>query len=161
MATSLSSLYEKDYVEWLDLTLAQLQNHDLKDLDWTHLIEEVEALRSEQRHKVESYLLKLLIYLLLYQYWETEKTWSDRGWKNEIDNFRLELDLLLESKVLYNYLPTVVDKNYQKARKNAIRKSQLSADLFPSIVPIELNKFLTLIGYLKSKEHLFTHHLCE
>ena len=101
-ATSSTSRYEKDYVEWLDLTLAQLQNHDLENLDWIHLIEEVEALGSEQRHKVESYLLKLLIHLLLYQYWETEKTWSDRGWKNEIDNFRLELDLLLESKVLYN-----------------------------------------------------------
>ena len=66
LATSLSSLYEKDYVEWLDLTLTQLQNHDLEDLDWTHLIEEVEALGSEQRHKVESYLQKLLIHLLLY-----------------------------------------------------------------------------------------------
>ncbi|PZV25688.1 MAG: DUF29 domain-containing protein [Snowella sp.] len=142
LATSLSSLYEKDYVEWLDLTLAQLQNHDLEDLDWTHLIEEVEALGSEQRHKVESYLLKLLIHLLLYQYWETEKAWSDRGWKNEIDNFRLELDLLLESKVLYNYLLTVVDKNYQKARKNAIRKSQLSADLFPLNCPYRVEQIL-------------------
>jgi hypothetical protein len=142
LATSLSSLYEKDYVEWLDLTLAQLQNHDLEDLDWTHLIEEVEALGSEQRHKVESYLLKLLIHLLLYQYWETEKTWSDRGWKNEIDNFRLELDLLLESKVLYNYLLTIVDKNYQKARKNAIRKSQLSADLFPLNCPYQVEQIL-------------------
>jgi hypothetical protein len=137
-----TSLYEKDYVEWLDLTLVQLQNHDLEDLDWTHLIEEVEALGSEQRHKVESYLLKLLIHLLLYQYWETEKAWSDRGWKNEIDNFRLELDLLLESKVLYHYLLTVVDKNYQKARKNAIRKSQLSADLFPLNCPYPIEQIL-------------------
>ena len=50
------SLYEQDYVEWLDVTLQQLQNRDIKHLDWTNLIEEVEALGSEQRHKVESYL---------------------------------------------------------------------------------------------------------
>ena len=136
------SLYEQDYVEWLDVTLEHLQNRDIKYLDWTNLIEEVESLGCEQRHKVESYLLKLLIYLLLYQYWETEKAWSDRGWKNEIDNFRLELDLLLESKVLYNFLLTVVDKNYQKARKNAIRKSQLSADLFPLNCPYPIEQIL-------------------
>ena len=60
LAPSSISLYEQDYVEWLDVTLQQLQNRDLKHLDWTNLIEEVEALGSEQRHKVESYLIQLL-----------------------------------------------------------------------------------------------------
>ena len=54
-APSSISLYEQDYVEWLDVTLGQLQNRDVKHLDWTNLMEEVEALGSEQRHKVESY----------------------------------------------------------------------------------------------------------
>ena len=40
------SLYEQDYVEWLDVTLEQLKNRDIKHLDWTNLIEEVEALGS-------------------------------------------------------------------------------------------------------------------
>ncbi len=142
LAPSAVSLYEEDYVEWLDVTLAQLQNRDLQHLDWEHLIEEVEALGREQRHKVESYSLKLLIHLLLYQYWQTEKNWSGRGWENEIDNFRLELEILLESKVLYNYLLTVLDKNYQKARKNAIRKSQLPAELFPQTCPYTIEQML-------------------
>lgn len=142
LAASTVSLYEEDYVEWLDVTLAQLQNRDFQNLDWEHLIEEVEALGREQRHKVESYSLKLLIHLLLYQYWQTEKDWSGKGWEKEIDNFRLELEILLESKVLYNYLLTVLDKNYQKARKNAIRKSQLSADIFPLNCPYSVEQLL-------------------
>ena len=58
------SIYEQDYVEWLDITLQQLQNHDLEALDWEHLIEEIADLSREQKHKVESCELKLLIHLL-------------------------------------------------------------------------------------------------
>ncbi|MFN7522163.1 MAG: DUF29 family protein, partial [Aphanizomenon sp.] len=72
-------VYEQDYPEWLDITLSQLQNRDLENIDWEHLIEEITALGNEQRRKVESYLLRLLIHLLLYNYWKLEKDWSGRG----------------------------------------------------------------------------------
>jgi hypothetical protein len=140
--SSVSSIYERDYVEWLDITLQQLHNHDLENVDWEHLIEEIADLGREQRHKVESYLLKLIIHLLVYDYWQTEKAWSGKGWEQEIDNFRLELDLLLESKVLYNHLLTVTDKIYQKARKTALRKSQLAPELFPPTCPYNIEQIL-------------------
>ncbi len=135
-------LYEQDYVAWLDTTLHQLQQRDIGQLDWEHLTEEIEALGREQRHKVESYLLRLLIHLLLYEYWPSERSWSGGGWRKEIDNFRLELDLLLESKVLYNYVSTILEKDYQKARKSVIRKSRLSPDLFPLTCPYTLEQVL-------------------
>ena len=140
--TTLQYLYEHDYVAWLDLTLTQLKQQDLSSLDWKNLIEEVEALGREQRHKVESYLLRLLINLLLYQYWETERIWSGKGWEKEIDNFRLELDLLLESQVLYNYLLSILGKDYAKARKLASQKSNLLPMTFPEICPYSLEKIL-------------------
>ncbi|AGF51753.1 slr2128 [Synechocystis sp. PCC 6803] len=139
---SVPSLYEDDYVAWLDTTLNQLKNHDIEQLDWDNLTEEIEALGREQRHKVESYLLRLLIHLLLYQYWHSEKEWSGKGWEKEIDNFRLELDLLLESKVLFNHLTTILEKDYQKARKSAIRKSKLSPEIFPLACPYILEQIL-------------------
>jgi hypothetical protein len=136
-------IYEQDYPEWLDITLTQLQNRDLENIDWEHLIEEITALGNEQRRKVESYLLRLLIHLLLYNYyWSSEKDWSGRGWEKEIDNFRLELDLLLESKVLYNHCVKILDKIYIKARKNAIRKSELSPEIFPENCPYSLTEIL-------------------
>jgi hypothetical protein len=139
---SVPSLYEDDYVAWLDTTLNQLKNHDIEQLDWDNLTEEIEALGREQRHKVESYLLRLLIHLLLYQYWHSEKEWSGKGWEKEIDNFRLELDLLLESKVLFNHLTTILEKDYQKARKSVIRKSKLSPEIFPLTCPYILEQIL-------------------
>ena len=135
-------IYEQDYPEWLDITLKQLQNQDLENIDWEHLIEEITALGNEQRRKVESYLLRLLIHLLLYDYWKSEKDWSGRGWEKEIDNFRLELDLLLESKVLYNHCVQILDKIYIKARNNAIRKSELSPKIFPETCPYSLIEIL-------------------
>ncbi|MDB9474353.1 DUF29 domain-containing protein [Dolichospermum circinale] len=135
-------IYEQDYTEWLDITLNQLQNRDLENVDWEHLIEEITALGNEQRRKVESYLLRLLIHLLLYNYWSSEKDWSGRGWEKEIDNFRLELDLLLESKVLYNHFIKILDKIYIKARNNAIRKSELSPEIFPENCPYSLTEIL-------------------
>lgn len=135
-------IYEQDYPEWLDITLKQLQNQDLENIDWEHLIEEITALGNEQRRKVESYLLRLLIHLLLYDYWKSEKDWSGRGWEKEIDNFRLELDLLLESKVLHNHCAQILDKIYIKARNNAIRKSELSPKIFPETCPYSLMEIL-------------------
>lgn len=34
-------IYEQDYPEWLDITLNQLKNQDLENVDWEHLIEEI------------------------------------------------------------------------------------------------------------------------
>ncbi|MBE9249681.1 DUF29 domain-containing protein [Dolichospermum sp. LEGE 00240] len=135
-------IYEQDYPEWLDITLSQLQSRDLENIDWEHLIEEITVLGNEQRRKVESYLLRILIHLLLYNYWKSDKDWSGRGWEKEIDNFRLELDLLLESKVLYNHCEKIVDKIYIKARNNAIRKSELSPEIFPETCPYSLTEIL-------------------
>ena len=131
-------IYEQDYPEWLDITLNQLQNRDLENVDWEHLIEEITALGNEQRRKVESYLRQLIKHLLLYQYQETE----NKGWIEEIDNFRSELDLLLESKVLYNHCAQILDKIYIKARNNAIRKSKLSPKIFPENCPYSLIEIL-------------------
>jgi len=135
-------IYEQDYPEWLEITLNQLETHNLENIDWEHLTEEIAALGNEQKHKVESYLRQLIKHLLIYEYWEAEKYYCSKGWIEEIDNFRSELDLLLESKVLYNHTIKILDKTYLKARNNAIRKSQLSAETFPESCPYSLTDIL-------------------
>ena len=139
---STALIYEQDYTEWLEITLKQLETRSLENIDWEHLTEEIAALGNEQRHKLESYLRQLIKHLLLYQYWESEKSYCAKGWIEEIDNFRSELDLLLESKVLYNHSVKILDKVYLKARSAAIRKSQLSPQIFPETCPYSLVEIL-------------------
>lgn len=142
LQTSLHTLYEKDYYLWLQMTLEQLKQRKIEDLDWPHLIEEIEALGNEERRKVESYLKQLLIHLLLYRYWESERLYCSRGWENEIDNFRDELEFLLRSKILYNYFLQQLETVYQKARRQAIKKTNLLEDNFPVICPFSPEEIL-------------------
>ncbi|BFM38160.1 DUF29 domain-containing protein [Synechocystis sp. LKSZ1] len=147
ISVSLKTLYEQDFVAWLDQTAEQIRQGSITELDWEHLLEEIEALGSEQRRKVESYCLRLLIHLLCYQYWLSEKAWSGRGWEKEIDNFRLELDSLLASNVLFNHLQEKQAAIYAKARGQFLRKSGLPALTIPEQCPFSLEQILD-IGFL-------------
>lgn len=129
------TLYEEDYYLWVETTLKQLENKDIENIDWQHLSEEIEALGIEQRRKVESYLKQLLIRLLLYRYWETEKEDCKRSSQIEITNFRDELEFSFRSKTLYNYYLNCLDAVYIKARRQAIQKTGLSPEIFPEQCP--------------------------
>ena len=135
-------LYEQDYPAWLEETAKQLRQKQTDVLDWEHLVEEIEALGNEQRHKVDSYLLQLLIHLLLYQYWPEERERYARGWQDEIGNFRVELELLLESKTLDNYFLTRIAVIYPKAVKRVRQKSELPAAIFAESCPYSPEQIL-------------------
>lgn len=137
---SIHKLYDQDYASWIEITLNQLRSHDLKNIDWENLIEEVEDLGREQRNKVESFLRQLLKHLLLYQYWESEKNRCANGWIEEIDNFRAELEILLRSKTLSNYLDSILESTYSKAKRSTTLKSNLK-DL-PESCPYSLKEIL-------------------
>jgi hypothetical protein len=138
----LRNLYEQDFVEWLSQTLSLLKTKNLDSLDWEHLIEEIESLGNEQRHKVNSYLFQLLVYLLLYRYWKGEREWSGRSWAAEIDNFRTQLEFLFESKTLHNYFLERVEIVYPKAVRQASFKSQLPRSIFPEQCPFSTEEIL-------------------
>lgn len=140
--STLNRLYEEDYYLWIETTVQQLQKREINNLDWEHLTEEIEALGNELKHKVKSYLKQLLIHLLLYQYWQEQKTYCASGWEDEIDNFRDELEWLLQSKSLYNYFLTIFNEVYEKARKKAIQKTKLPNLTFPETCPFTVEQVL-------------------
>jgi hypothetical protein len=103
-------------------------------------MEEVESLGCEQRHKVESYLIQLLKYFLLYQYWESEKLYCAKNWLEEIDNSRNELEILLRSKTLSNHAFSILETAYQRARRSSKTKSDLN--IFPVNCPYSMEQIL-------------------
>jgi hypothetical protein len=70
----MSDLYETDILVWSEQQAELLRRlaHGERvndQLDWEHLIEEVESVGSEQLHAVESLLLQALVHMLKAQGW--------------------------------------------------------------------------------------------
>lgn len=48
----LEELYNEDYLLWIDRTAQQIRQRNIDNLDWEHLLEEIEDLGKSQRNAV-------------------------------------------------------------------------------------------------------------
>ena len=134
--STLKTLYETDYMLWLETTLEQIKHRQIDQIDWDNLAEEIEGLGIALHHKIDSYLRRILIYLLLYKYWTTERKKSGSDWRDKIIDLQDELESLLEqSKTLSNYFLSRIDLIYLRARRGVIQKTQLDSSIFPEKCP--------------------------
>jgi hypothetical protein len=67
-SSSLSDLYNVDYLAWIERTVQLFKHGKLSELDMENLIEEVEDLGKSQRQSLKSRLRVLLMHLLKWQY---------------------------------------------------------------------------------------------
>jgi hypothetical protein len=86
---ALKQLYEKEYDRWLTETIELLKNRQFDRVDYEHLIEELEALGRSEKSAVKSLILQILIHLLLYEFWTTERARNSNHWAGEIITFRV------------------------------------------------------------------------
>jgi hypothetical protein len=136
--TDLKKLYNTDYSQWLEETMKQLNERQFNNLDYEHLIEELEALGRNEKSTVESLVIRIIQHLLLYQYWQEEREYNSRHWHSEIVAFRTQLELRM-TKNLQNHLSDRLDYLYSKARKIAQLKSDLK---LPESNPYLLSQIL-------------------
>ena len=62
------SLYETDFVRWVETVVAQLQAQDYASVDWGNLIEELGEMSRRERKSLKSNLVVILLHLLKWQY---------------------------------------------------------------------------------------------
>jgi hypothetical protein len=131
-----SDLYEKDYYLWIEKTISLLENHQFSDLDLDNLIEEISDMGKSQRQSLKSYLTRLLEHLLKLAYWQSELEYNQRGWKNEIRNFRRAIKrIIADSPSLQPYLIEIFNNSFQEARISFIELSGMAENLV-SLAPI-------------------------
>jgi hypothetical protein len=131
-----SDLYEKDYYLWIEKTISLLENHQFSDLDLDNLIEEISDMGKSQRQSLKSYLTRLLEHLLKLVHWESELEYNQRGWKNEIRNFRRAIKrIIADSPSLQPYLIEIFNNSFQEARISLIELSGMAENLV-SLAPI-------------------------
>ncbi|CCI16076.1 conserved hypothetical protein [Microcystis aeruginosa PCC 9807] len=131
-----NDLYEQDYYLWIEETRSLLENHQFSDLDLDNLIEEISDMGKSQRQSLKSYLTRLLEHLLKLVYWQSELKYNQRGWKNELRNFRLQIKQIIEDSPSLNpYLSEIFLPCYQNARKLFLDLSGMAENLV-SLAPI-------------------------
>jgi hypothetical protein len=136
---NLKDLYEIDDYLWIQETVKLLREKQFNELDLENLIEELEDLGNEKKHRVESLLEQVIRHLLLLEYWDSEYEKNANHWESEIIGFRIQLRRYLTTN-LYKHLNNEVLNLYQDALKFVKRKSKL--DNLPSECPYNLEQLL-------------------
>lgn len=137
---SLKDLYNQDYLAWYEVTLKQIKEKNLTDLDFDSLREVLENLVRDIKRSGESYLKHIIVHLLLIEYWDSEKI-NHRHWAAEITNFHDELETDMTTN-LRKYLDKERENIYQKSVKYVVIKTGLNKKNFPFQCPYNLQQLL-------------------
>ena len=83
-------LYDRDALAWserqADLLRRLARGERVNDVDWPHVVEEIEDVGLSELHAVESYLDLMLVHLLKVHGWPNSH--SVRHWRTEIGSFQ-------------------------------------------------------------------------
>ena len=110
------SLYEQDYLLWIEDTVHKLQTRDIKGLDFDNLIEEIESLGRSQKHELENRLGELFEHILKRTYVNMPDCY--RSWVESIDKQRVSIKRLLkQAPSLKPYFSQVFDEVYKDTLK--------------------------------------------
>jgi hypothetical protein len=127
------SLYETDYLKWIDTTIEKLRLQDYSNIDWENLIEEIEDMGRSERKSLKSNLIIVLTHLLKWQY---QPEFRSGSWKGSIVEHRRRIrEALSDSPSLKPYLEEVFAGGYLDAVEQASAETGLPVETFPQECP--------------------------
>ncbi|MEH1786116.1 DUF29 domain-containing protein [Nostoc sp.] len=135
----IKTLYESNYLQWLEETIKCLKNRQLAEVDYGNLIEELEDLTKNEKRRIRSLLEQIIRHLLLYQYWDLEKPRNANHWAAEIISFRNQINEDLTAN-LRNHLEENLNIIYSNALDYVKAKTQLTN--LPELCPYTLEQIL-------------------
>lgn len=134
------SLYDTDYVQWMETTLQKLRQKDYANVDWENLLDEIEYMSRKERQSLRSHLIVLLMHLLKWQYQPERRSGS---WAGSIVEHRRRInEQLIDSPSLRPYLEEIFATVYSKALKQAAAETMLPASEFPAECPYSITAAL-------------------
>jgi Domain of unknown function DUF29 len=134
------TLYDQDYVQWIEATLQELRSRNYENVDWENLLEEIEDMGKRERQAIRSNLVIVLLHLLKWQFKPEHRTGS---WAASITEHRRRiLDSLDDSPSLKSAIADGLEKCYKSARKQAHQETGLALNIFPPECPYALEEIL-------------------
>jgi Domain of unknown function DUF29 len=127
------SLYDTDYVAWLQEQVMHLRAGRLHGLDAENVAEELESLMKNERRELESRLEILILHLLK---WDQQPDQRTNRWRATVAEQRRRIRrLLLDSPSLKQEIEPICRAVYPDAVQGAAVETQLSETAFPSTLP--------------------------
>ncbi len=148
----MSTQYHTDFVAWADETAKLLRQRRFDEIDLDALVEEVEGLAKRDRKAMRSQLQRLLMHLLKWRYLPNDLERTRGNWGATINHARNEIkDDMEDSPSLQSYPAEVLDRVYQRARREARDQTQLDLSTFPEQCPWSIEDILEE-GWLPESE---------
>ena len=132
------SLYDTDYVAWLDQQVAHLRAGRLTALDVDNVAEELESLMRKERRQLANRLEVLIQHLLK---WDRQTDQRANRWRSTIQEQRTRLRRLLnDSPSLKPELEPTCREVYADAVRAAAIEMLLDVSVFPSELPYSIEE---------------------
>ncbi len=128
--------YDQDLYTWSLQQAQLLRERKFDQVDWGHVIKEIEDMSKSEKRALQSFLETLLMHLLKWQY---QLAYQGRSWKCTIIEQRKRI---IENLGLKNKLPDLITRAYGYAVTGAVRETGLSAAYFPSDCPWTFEVFM-------------------
>lgn len=134
------SLYDQDFYAWTQEQAKAVYNKSWEKVDVEHLVEEIEALGSEQEHALESHLVNLVVHLLKWHYQPERRS---KSWRRSMLVARQHIARRLKrNPSLRPRLPFFLIDAYIDAIALAASETELPLHTFPPQCPWRLEKLL-------------------
>jgi len=123
------SLYDSDYVRWLEEQVAHLRAGRLAALDVENVAEELESLMKSERRQLRNRLVVLIHHLLKWDHQPDQRT---NRWRATVTEQRRRIrDILTDSPSLRNELGPMCREVYADAVEAAAIETGLDENVFP------------------------------
>ncbi|MFN7854221.1 DUF29 domain-containing protein [Anabaena sp. AL09] len=120
-----NQLYERDFNVWRETIIKKIKQQDFNDIDWEHLLLELEDMGKSEKRSFLSNLTILIAHLLKLTVQADAPEMMKGSWYSSVteNRFRVRKDLE-ENPSFKNYLHEVIFIAYADARKLAIKESK-------------------------------------
>lgn len=125
--------YESDYYGWTLEQAELIKNKRLDDVDFEHLVEELESMGASERRELLNRLRVLLAHLLKWKY---QPEYRGRSWVNTIREQRRMIPVhLKQNPSLKGKLDEFMLDGYELGRGVAADETGLPESTFPELCP--------------------------
>ena len=120
-----NQLYERDFNVWRETIIKKIKQQDFNDIDWEHLLLELEDIGKSEKRSFLSNLTILIAHLLKLTVQADAPEMMKGSWYSSVTEHRFRVRKDLEENPSFkNYLHEVIFIAYADARKLAIKESK-------------------------------------